>query len=302
MSKHLQPDETLPEGIRRLARVLVDESIEEITRDDMEPEEAVHQLRTKCKEMRGLLRLVRDELGKSVYKRENRFYRDLARRYSDRRDRWVFIETLRDDLISVETPENSPVRHLVEGARGNLLRDHRDKTEEGVPRGFDEVEKMLSDARKRIDGWPIDGNDFETIRKSIKRVYKRGRNRMADARDNPSPEARHEWRKRVKYLYYQLGFLRNICPGMIEEREDEQKELSDHLGHDHDLAELGDRLRENPGLAGGDEALHAIEGLIANRQEELLENAGPLGEKLYADKPKDFVQRLATYWKSSFDG
>lgn len=301
MSDHLQPDETLSEGIRRIAKGLVDATLEEIENAAGAPEEAVHELRTNCKEMRGLLRLVRDELGHEIYKRENVFYRDLARRYSDRRDRWVFIETVRNELISEKTLGNHPVRELVESTRANLLRDHRDKTAQGVPEGFDEAKKLLTSARKRIDDWPIEGNEFETIRKSIKRVYKRGRNRMADARESPTPEARHEWRKRVKYLYYQFGFLRNIWPGIIEEREDEQKQLSDYLGDDHDLAELGDRLRKNPELADGEEGLHAIEGLIANKMEYHQNGAWPLGEKLYAEKPKHFVKRLETYWKSSFE-
>ena len=38
---------------------------------------------------------------------------------------------------------------------------------------------------------------------------------------------------------------------------------------------------------------------IRTRQEELLSEALPLGERLYADKPKAYRRRIKAYWKTS---
>ena len=38
--------------------------------------------------------------------------------------------------------------------------------------------------------------------------------------------------------------------------------------------------------------------LIERRQEELIDEAMPLGRRLYAEKPKRFSARLEAYWKA----
>lgn len=298
MSLELLNDETLPSGVRRIARALVDSALETV-RHTEDPEVAIHELRKRCKESRALVRLVRDEVGNAVYRRENAFFRDLAKPYSDRRDRWVFIECLEGPLMPKSAPEGDPVRQLLETAKGNILEYHRHNVSPGRPEGFGELEATLIEARKRIDDWPIDGNEFRTIRKSLRRVYRRGYDDMLAAKESPDPETLHEWRKRVKYLWYHLGFLRPIWAHVVEALADEQHEMSSLLGEDHDLAELKHFLSENPDLAGGPDALHAIEGLIDNKQKEHQERIWPLGEKLYLEDPETWVDRIGGYWDIS---
>ena len=79
---------------------------------------------------------------------------------------------------------------------------------------------------------------------------------------------------------------------------DQAHKLSELLGDHHDLSVLAFDLRDRPGLAGGGEGSAAIVGLIEARQEELLEAAIPIGERLYADRPKAFVERLGAYWRA----
>ncbi|MEX2577960.1 MAG: CHAD domain-containing protein [Verrucomicrobiales bacterium] len=299
MTNPIQPKEPLPKAVRRVAREIVDGALDAVGSGEANPEEAIHLLRKSCKEMRALVRLVRDEIGNAVYRRENDFYRDLARRYSDRRDRWVFIGVLSDTLVPPESTEDDPVRELLRNAGKKLLRHHRDISGSGRPEGFVEVEEQLVAARKRIDRWPVGDEGFGTIRRSIERVYRRGRERMRDALVNPSSQSRHEWRKRAKYLYHQLGFLRCLWPEVMETLESEQHRLSDLLGEEHDLAELKEMLASHPELAGGEQALPAIEGLVSHRQDELLARAWPLGARLYAESTDRFADRLEAYWNVS---
>jgi hypothetical protein len=90
--------------------------------------------------------------------------------------------------------------------------------------------------------------------------------------------------------------LRDSWPEVLGAVSDQAHELSDLLGDHHDLTVLVSDLRNRPELAGGTGASAAIAGLIEVRQEELLEAAFPIGERLYADRPKAFVERLGAYW------
>ena len=63
---------------------------------DEDPDEAIHDVRKRCKKIRAVARLVRDEMGSDAYQRYNTYYRDLARRFSDVRDGHVMVKTLDD--------------------------------------------------------------------------------------------------------------------------------------------------------------------------------------------------------------
>ena len=75
--------------------------------------------------------------------------------------------------------------------------------------------------------------------------------------------------------------------------------LGDALGEDHDLADLRAALAKKPELAGGLPASEAIMRLCVQRQDELRQAARSLGARVYAEKPRAFVDRLGAYWKVS---
>ena len=99
---------------------------------------------------------------------------------------------------------------------------------------------MLREARGRVDDWPLDHDSFEALRDGLERTYRRGRRDFRAARADPSVEALHEWRKRVKELWYHHTLLRPIWPPVMQAVGDEAHELADRLGDDHDLAMLAD--------------------------------------------------------------
>ena len=114
-------------------------------------------------------------------------------------------------------------------------------------------------------------------------------------RDDPTPEAVHKWRKRVKDLWYHLRLLGDMWPEALKGAADEAHELSDLLGDHHDLTVLAEEIRAS---ANGDRDAAALLELTERRQAELLEASIPLGERLYAEKPKQFSARLSAYWRA----
>ena len=76
--------------------------------------------------------------------------------------------------------------------------------------------------------------------------------------------------------------------------------LSDYLGDNHDLALLTQLLEEQTQELFSDEIqATALLGLVAERWSALVAASRPLAERIYVEKPKDFVARIAGYWHAS---
>ena len=93
MSFELTHREPIPEGIRRIWQEDLQVAVHDLERSE-NPHETVHQCRKTFKRLRALLRLIRFNIEKKAYKRENVFYRDLGRKLSGMRDAQVMLETL----------------------------------------------------------------------------------------------------------------------------------------------------------------------------------------------------------------
>jgi CHAD domain-containing protein len=116
-------------------------------------------------------------------------------------------------------------------------------------------------------------------------TYRSGRRAFARAEDEPTTEHLHEWRKRVKDLWYQQRLLKRAWPGVMKALAAEAKSLSKLLGSDHDLAVLAAELPDDD----------VLRPLIADRRAELQDEAWTLGRRLYAESPKAFRKRLRRY-------
>ncbi|MEX2473331.1 MAG: CHAD domain-containing protein, partial [Gemmatimonadota bacterium] len=82
MSYALQPDESLPSGLRRIADEQVGKALDSLASAADSREEAaagIHDARKRFKKVRAVLRLVRKELGSDRYHGENEAFRDAGR-------------------------------------------------------------------------------------------------------------------------------------------------------------------------------------------------------------------------------
>lgn len=277
-------EEPLPEEIARVARGRIEHALDELLGETgSSPGDAVHEARKDMKKLRALLRLVRDELGEEVFKHENACFRDAARELAGVRDADVMLETLAALKLRGGAPE---LRSALEAHRG---RDRAGDRSAAALR----VVAVLEDALGRVRDWPLERDSLGAVAGGLERSYRRGRRELRAARSAPSVEGLHEWRKRVKELWYHHTLLRQAWPPVMEAVGDDAHELADALGDDHDLAVLADWARER----GFDtpELLDALE----RRREELQACAFELGERLYAERPKAYRRRLKRLWRAS---
>ena len=295
MTYRLKPDESIPKGIKRIAKKQIGKAIAELSAvDELGIDEAVHQARKRLKKTRAVVRLVRDSLG-SQYKQENARFRDLGRSLSSLRDAKVQIETV-DNLTAHFSDIAAPeiFTDLRRELRVDYRREYQRVSDEDI---LNLVKNQLKDAKPEIDRWSIDSDGWSAVAKSLKRVYQRGYQGLHRALSEPTAENLHEWRKRVKYLRYQLRILHPIWSEMMAEWVDRTHELSDYLGEDHDLAVLQKFVLAQPERFDRENTLKMLTTLSDRRQTELQSAAIFLGKRIYTEKPKDYVNRLENYWQ-----
>ena len=297
MSFRLETHEALTAGVRRIALEELDAALQELTEPGDEPGASVHSTRKHFKKLRGLIRLVRDELGKEVYRRENKVFRDASRHLSAVRDAAVMVDTLDDllDRFGNELPAE-PVARL----RRRLVEAQRASTDTlfGDNGPIPEIAAAIRDARERVGAWPLKREGFGAVRGGTERVYRRGRKAYRRAYRKPSAENFHEWRKRTKYLWYQMRILHPIWPATLENLAAELHALSDDLGDEHDLAVLRGIVAEHQELFADADEFDALTQRIDERRAELRAAARVRGARLFAETPKDFTRRVRAYWKA----
>ncbi len=302
MAYQLALGRPLAAEVRRVALEEVDGAMAALTdTNDHDPEEAVHEARKICKKGRALLRLVRGVLPAKVYRAGNNALRDAARHAGGLRDATALLQTF-DKVVADEGPDFD--RETVEPVRAALAERRPDFTSNGDA-GNDgpaavvaEFRVALAGARDILAGLALSSDGPDAVTDGFARTYKRGRDAMTAAYDDPSPEAFHEWRKRVKYHTYHLRLLRKVWPPVLKARFDEARQLGRLLGDEHDLAELRARLAE-PSFTCDAAATAAATALIDRHRGRLQAEARPLGERLFADKPKRLAARLHTYWAAA---
>jgi CHAD domain-containing protein len=156
--------------------------------------------------------------------------------------------------------------------------------------------RRLTAVEERVGDWPLDGYDWPAARSAMKRSYRAGRSGLAKMEAAPTTDDLHEWRKRVKDLWYHQRLVRDLWPEVMKPQASEAHRLSELLGDDHDLAVLRALVVEDRGAPAVTPAdLEPLVEAIDERRGELLAEARRLGRQLYAERPKAFAARLDAY-------
>lgn len=272
MSYSIAHDETIDAAIRRIADEQIVRAREHLQDAELSADKRVHETRKRFKEMRALLRLVRAPLG-DQFTIENAWFRDAARDLASVRDADAVLEALAD----LELPAR--VRNRV---RRRLRRDPDHARLAGLTAN---TVQQLAIAQARVALWPPMDDAFHTLSPGLVRTYRDARRTMKHAR---SAKELHEWRKHVKTHWYHLQLTTQVWPALMKALSAELKELSQALGHHHDLDVLSGMAGEEPGLAAA----------IAARQRKMERDAHGIGVRAFAEKPDAWLARMRNYWTS----
>jgi CHAD domain-containing protein len=295
MPYRLKDDETLGEGLVRVAREQADRALESLEGEgELGPR--VHDARKRFKKIRAVLRLLRSTLGTSAFERENDCYRSLGHLLGPYREGAVRVESVQA-LFREEGGRIAPetwvaVHDRLEQARPQV------REEPGSDSPLETAARTLREARARMEEWPRPENDFDAVADDLERIYRKGRKRLARAEKENTAEAHHDWRKRVKDLRYHQRILRPVWPGVLEAERDEAKRLTDLLGTAHDMADLGHFLTHADPPPVKHEEFARLLDLIDARRLTLEAEARRLGARIYALKPKAHIRRMRTCYET----
>lgn len=294
MPYQLNLDEDVATAVRRCAAEQLQEALSLLERAGDDPVRAVHGARKNLKKTRSLLRLLRPLLDSGSYRRESGELRAAGQALSGTRDADVMHQTL----------QALATRHV-----GRLPAGHFERLRESLVAGLPadpagtavaEVIAALSAAAARVPGWPLEDRRWSDVRDGLSRSYSRGHATFAAARRQPTVENLHDWRKRVKDLWYQQRLLMALWPEVLGAQAEQAHVLSEMLGDDHDLAVLAEHIVGLTPVTGQlpAEASGALE-LIEHERAALLAEATLLGRRVYAERPGAFARRLGRYGRAA---
>ena len=199
-------DASVEDGLRRIADEQIGEAISEIEDDRIGLHETVHEVRKRCKKVRGLLRLVRPAF--DSYQSENAVFRDAARALSFLRDSEALIETY--DALVENYAEQIDRSALASVRRRLTCRKNEISQVAGLDQKLTEFRDVMAEARERACTWQLTEDGFDAIAGGLAKTYKRARKTMEAAHKLRTPEAFHDYRKRVKYHWYHTCLLERV--------------------------------------------------------------------------------------------
>lgn len=286
-------DKSVHKALRRIALDQIDKALTEIDDDRLDVEKTVHQVRKRCKKLRGLIRLVRPSF--DAYAAENALLRDAARIFSHVRDVTV-LQAAYDMVVNVhgdeiDRPAVAPIRrHLTQRRKAVTQRPH------AIDENFAEFRIAMLATRDRARHWELKDSGFDGLAGGLGRTYKRAKNAMAHAANDTDPQKFHDWRKRIKYHGYHMRILAPIWPEAMQARHRAAERLGDLLGAHHDLEMFRQTLAADPDSFARHNVVETMTGLVRRRQASLAQDAFPLGARLLAEPSIALLQRSRTYW------
>ena len=300
MSYQLKHGQTLGDNLRRICRQQIEAAIAVAAGDKRTRDTPVHTTRKHLKKARAALRLVRKEVGRGLFRDQDHCLRDVGRLTSEIRDAEVRLATVRDlqGLTQRRGRGNyARLESMLALELENFMAAFAEWQAQAMP--------MLERACANIDCWPLDQFSCKQLRCAVQRSYKDARRALKSAEGTPTAENFHRFRKKAKRLWYELRILRPVNPVVLKNLSDDLRAQGNLLGRAHDLSFLSDRLRGKDGsntgrnrrdeLSAWEREGHKLLAVIEVSQGDLQRAAAELAEHFFAERPRDFGARVASW-------
>ena len=297
MATRFKGDRPLKRSVRKSAERLIDEGLDKLAvTATSERDEAIHDARKALKKLRSLLRLIRPAISKSDFREENARFRDAGVPLTQARDLKILIESfdavVKECFSGADVPDS--LQEVRRSASDRLYKEH-ERLEADAE--VESISYELKEARDDVRKWSRVPDRWRTLSRGLKATYQRTLDARDEAEKNQTAETCHEWRKQVRYLRYQLGFVRCLNPERLTALEGDIDRVNKLLGSARDLTLLEKHLAEQFAL---DTALsERLKSVIDRRRQEATTEACRLAEELFAASPEEFVGALKADWKNA---
>ena len=239
---------------------------------------------------------LRKEIGRGLFREQDHCLRDVARLISDVRDAEVRLQTVQQfDRISRRRRQEgyANLEQMLQSELENFTATSAEWKTQAVP--------MLQYTRANIDHWALSHFNSTQLCRVVQARYRRARKALGRATADPTAENFHAFRTETKTLLYQVRILRPINPVVLKNLSEELGSLGNLLGRAHDLNFLRERLRTEDGESVWQREAQKLLTVIEMTQTNLQRDAAELGQHFFAERPRDFGARLAS-WLNAWEG
>jgi CHAD domain-containing protein len=245
--------------------------------------ERVHNVRKTLKESRAIARLFLPSVGEparvtiaalAVVRRRVGRARDL-------------------DVMEGRLERLAPPPEIVEPLTEAIARERVAAARAHVGFATSASRAQLNAIVRRLGAWELECVRDGHVAEAVARTHGQARRRGRFAFEIDDPAALHALRSRVVDLRYQLSALSLAWPEALNAQSEELNALRDTLGDFNDFEVLGKFAAERGGLAP--EPLAALTDRLKEKQVKLRRRARTQFERLFAETPQGFEERLAAY-------
>jgi len=290
--------ESFKDGVLRLLDILHEESARYILAGSRQ-HISIHELRKNLKRIRGILRLIRHEVGHGKYHEMNSKKRKIAQQVAALRDDTSQIELLENMRKNIGDPSinrtiSKAIRQIELKRKAVFEQFYAENKHEQV---CNQILLSWSETRE-LD---FAGNPDYYILKSLRRIHKRARSSMEISQFLKIDDLYHYWRKQVKYLMYQLMILNLAWPSYFNIYIDELNKLGDLLGNLHDLNLFNDHVINDTLIELKPFQKEKILKYIYRKRADLKKLIEKSGDIVFSERSEAFSIRIYDIWVSSME-
>jgi CHAD domain-containing protein len=288
MSFTLKPRKSIRRELKRIAREELGRAAERLLQDHRDDDD-VHECRKSVKKVEALAKLL-DQIGFAPPRNDVKRLRAARRTLSNLRDADVVIETF--DHLRSRLAHRIP-EHTSAIIRMHLRRRKAEITRRAQARAgrLTRAGKKLRNIRRSAKQWSAPSIDVSELPQVLRRSFRASRKAMRRAQTRGRAPDFHDWRKRVKNLWYQLRLAERLVSGLSTQLA-EFRELETALGEEHNLVVLRTKLTRDRGLRHIRSETNRLRAMSTALQEELRRSALVLGTRLHKSSPKEFASDL----------
>jgi CHAD domain-containing protein len=286
----LQPKAALGPALRAVAAGILAEARQAMSDPDRTQEAAVHQFRRTMKEWRALMRLLAPFIADAVRWRHEA--RDHARSLAQARDGAAALNAF-DGLLEkgnlvLSSRTSDTIRARIEALRASEERQSL------TPMLRDAILAWLHVAASAVEMWPLDLLDFSALAAQLAKSYRNARSYVPDDWTAANGEELHTLRQRVVELRYQMELVEPLWPRFGQMWIGEAERIRGRLGQRQDIEVLLRLTEPHQMLAHWRSRLTPA---CAERAADLARRAARIGQRLFAERPKAFRQRIELLWE-----
>jgi len=272
-------------AISRSVIAVIDDLQQHLQYPEREPRH-VHRIRVDIKRLRAWLRLIRNKSGTFHWRTVDNYFRDGMKMLSAKRDAQVILETLKwlEDKTNKKN-EQSAIQ---------VIRAHIQFDPAGQAMDWETVKSPLVDIAETLKRQTLSVDSDDMIKKGLKRTYKRARDYGKKAFSTHTiPDELHQFRKWVKYLCFQFGFIQASYPGLYEQMRNRLDKLGNRLGRIHDLILVQEKLEQLSPIEDCSVASKVTRKFIDKKSGTLLKRSHRLYQKIFISSPAEFTGHIA---------